>query len=675
MNDKWIGYLLTIGILTAPPITSAAAPNCSLTQLTFGREPSISEDGSRLAFYSGATLLSFDIDSRTRSRIVSTDTRLYGTIPPVPFLSGDGTRIAFTTSRNLTGNNADGNLEIFLFDERAADITQITDTIANYNHAYNYVRSIDSTGEHIVFESDAAIAGYEAERRIILFDATSNAFIPVTETINESSMSPSISADGSRIAFASNLYPTGFSRFGNSEIFLFDTHTHEYAQVTNTTSGFNILPAIGGDGKRIVFRSDADLAIHNADRSWEIFLFDTTSKTFTQITDSAGDNAYYLGYSYGTLLINADGSRIVFQSYDDLTGENADRSSEIYLYDVDIKAFAQITDIPSGDPHFEPSISADGSRVVFVSGANLTGRNPDGKPAIFLADCEPAIVLEPQPEPEPRPEPEPNPDPEPAVGRNTETLRAFPVKSGSGFVTAGTGLVTQGGRLDVKVPAGATVSQVILYWAGRGTGDDSIFVDGHPVTGDLIGGPSPGLNNPAMAYRADITRLALIGAGANRLIVEGLDFGTGGNAHNSGAGVVVIYKEARRANAAIRVRDGVDFAFSKNTPPLNGTRAQTFTFKGVNRPRAANLSLFVADAMPLAADVILITVGNKTHRMVDRLKNHDGAHWDTLALEIRIPAGASSVKVQILSARGVNSRLRFTDSLAWVAATLSVPSR
>lgn len=247
------------------------------------------------------------------------------------------------------------------------------------------------------------------------------------------------------------------------------------------------------------------------------------------------------------------------------------------------------------------------------------------------------------------------------------------MKSGSGFATTGTGSVTQAGALNVKVPPGAAVRQALLYWAGRGTGDDSIIVDGHTITGDLIGGPVPGLTNPSLTYRADITHLGLIGLGANSLIVEGLDFGEGTGARNNGAGIVVIFKEANRNNATIRVRDGNDFAFSKLAAPLNTTKAQTFRFKAANRARTANLALFVADTVAASADVVVIKVGNGTLRLVDQLNSHNGAHWDTLNLPVRIPAGASTLSVQILSARDASSSLRSTDSLAWVTAVLRVP--
>jgi hypothetical protein len=134
----------------------------------------------------------------------------------------------------------------------------------------------------------------------------------------------------------------------------------------------------------------------------------------------------------------------------------------------------------------------------------------------------------------------------------------------------------------------------------------------HPVVGDLIGGPSLALANPAITYRVDITQSGLISPGTtNTLIVEGLDLGAAtGTQCRSGRLRSVIFKKANRANASINVRDGNDFTFGKHAGALGTTRTQTFRFKAANRPRTTTLSLFVADAVTQTADVVVITVGS-----------------------------------------------------------------
>lgn len=266
-------------------------------------------------------------------------------------------------------------------------------------------------------------------------------------------------------------------------------------------------------------------------------------------------------------------------------------------------------------------------------------------------------------------------------GSNTEVLRPLAgLANGTGFASAGTGLFTQPGDIDITVPEGATINQVLLYWAGRGAGDDSIIVDGNVITGTLIGGPTPGANTPSSSYRGDITSLNLVQTGANSLTVEGLDFGPDPNtgiARNDGAGIIVVFDAPGQPTASIQLRDGNDFAFQPFSAPLNSTVTQTFTVAPSNAPRTAQLSLFVADAEASAADVVVINAGVGTRsrlRLIDQLTSNDGAQWDTLTRALDIPAGVSRVTVRILSTRDRTSPLRTRDSLAWVSAILRVPA-
>src|SRR5262249_53019695 len=97
--------------------------------------------------------------------------------------------------------------------------------------------------------------------------------------------------------------------------------------------------------------------------------------------------------------VSNDGKRIVFDSINDYNGDNADSNTEIWVYDVDSRSVIMITntkDLP--DPadstkvslrvnNVTPVISGDGTKIVFVSNADLGGTtNADGNYEIYLAD-------------------------------------------------------------------------------------------------------------------------------------------------------------------------------------------------------------------------------------------------------------------------------------------------
>jgi hypothetical protein len=94
-----------------------------------------------------------------------------------------------------------------------------------------------------------------------------------------------------------------------------------------------------------------------------------------------------------SLSINAAGDRIAFSSTEDLTGENSNGISQVFLFDMKSNSLVQVTPAsPQGAPvpflSIFPAIIGDGSRIVFLSRADLTGGNADGNVEIFLANCD-----------------------------------------------------------------------------------------------------------------------------------------------------------------------------------------------------------------------------------------------------------------------------------------------
>src|SRR5262245_23431013 len=71
--------------------------------------------------------------------------------------------------------------------------------------------------------------------------------------------------------------------------------------------------------------------------------------------------------------LSSDGGRITFASTSNLTGGNPDGSYEVMLYERSSGVITQLSN--SSTISTIPSISADGNKVAFFSYANLTGQN------------------------------------------------------------------------------------------------------------------------------------------------------------------------------------------------------------------------------------------------------------------------------------------------------------
>ncbi|HEX6626252.1 MAG TPA: hypothetical protein VF064_21220, partial [Pyrinomonadaceae bacterium] len=96
--------------------------------------PSISGDGRKVAFESNALSAGPANASSFGAYVVNIDSapaplvEVARSRAPAPAVSQDGSRIAFAGTSDLTGENRDGNSEIFYFD--GAALRQLTDTRA-----------------------------------------------------------------------------------------------------------------------------------------------------------------------------------------------------------------------------------------------------------------------------------------------------------------------------------------------------------------------------------------------------------------------------------------------------------------------------------------------------------------------------------------------------------------
>ena len=141
---------------------------------------------------------------------------------------------------------------------------------------------------------------------------------------------------------SANLVAFETQRDGNSEIYLLDTHTGGFTNLTRHPAN-DRAPAWRPDGGAIAFES-------HRDGNWEIYLLDLTDGSLSRLTDN-------LAYD-GAPAWSPDGSKIAFESY-------RDGNLEIYAVAAAGGPPRRLTDNPAGD--YGPAWSPDGTQFAFTS--------------------------------------------------------------------------------------------------------------------------------------------------------------------------------------------------------------------------------------------------------------------------------------------------------------------
>jgi dipeptidyl aminopeptidase/acylaminoacyl peptidase len=382
-------------------------------------EPSISDDGAKIAYYSFATdLVGGDTNGSADVFLYDTTTGATTLVSAavgggpsngasaLPSISADGTKVAYHSSASdlvvVDGNGA--TLDVFLYDVATGMTTLVsTDAGGSRSNGLSYVPSVNADGTKVAFYSEASdlVAGdTNGMRDIFVHDtATGLTTLVTTDTgggpTNGGSSSPSVSADGTRIAYnsqASDLVAGDTNGF--TDVFLHDISTGATTRISTDTmgspaNGASNEPAISADGTRIAYWSSAsDLVTGDSNGTWDVFVYDTvTGSTTLASVDLGGGPAD--GQSE-VPSISADGTKVAFRSEaaDLVLGDN-NSFGDIFVYDIVTGVTTLISTNTSGEPtnggSSYPSISADGARVAYYSNASdLVTGDTNGETDVFL---------------------------------------------------------------------------------------------------------------------------------------------------------------------------------------------------------------------------------------------------------------------------------------------------
>jgi Tol biopolymer transport system component len=353
-------------------------------------EPAISADGRYVAFASVAANLvpgdtnSFD-DVFVHDRVTGATVRASVTHAGAqadwpsnkPSISADGLTVAFVSdATNLVPGDTNLRRDVFVRDLQAGFTTRasVSSSGAQANEP-SFRCAISGDGRFVAFESYATnlvLGDTNGKLDVFVHDRQTGATLRASVAsssaqANADSYTPSISADGRYVAFASlatNL--VAFDKNGAPDVFVRDLQTSITTRVSvradgSQAAGLSVAPSISADGRFVAFESAApDLVAGDRSRVRDVFVHDRQSATTTRAS-VATDGAEGGGTSWSPS-ISGDGSVVAFASASsNLVAGDANAAYDVFARDRTGSGIASYCTAKVNSAGCTPAIGATGT--------------------------------------------------------------------------------------------------------------------------------------------------------------------------------------------------------------------------------------------------------------------------------------------------------------------------
>lgn len=402
--------------LETPSIERLSLSNTGLEASAGSYTPALSADGGYITFASSADnlvpndtnsqqdIFVYDRETAQISRVNLSSTEAESNnYSDTPAISANGRYVAFISAAdNLVPADTNGQTDVFVHDRETGLTTRVSvDSVGLESNNDSFRPAISGDGRFIVFASAASnlvVNDTNDSTDIFLHDRQANtttrlSLDPTGVEANGRSDRPAISASGRYVVFTSEANNLTLNDSGWADIFVFDRQTNQTVRVSRDLNGANatddsFAPAISGDGRYIVYASyAANIVANDTNRVADIFVYDQNTRLTRRITP--GSNNQQANGDNETPDISADGRYVVFASNaSNLSLGDNFSSRDVFLYDLQTGRTWQVNTSTSGQPGnaeaYEPSISGDGSYLVFWSSANnLIAPDTNGTSDVF----------------------------------------------------------------------------------------------------------------------------------------------------------------------------------------------------------------------------------------------------------------------------------------------------
>ncbi len=332
-----------------------------------------------------------------------------------PSVSADGTRVAFTSSATNLAGGLPGVQDVFVRDLEAGTTTLVSRAGASGpgGDADSGAPAISADGRWVAFASMATNLGAPGPgtiSRIWVRDLETGALTLVGRAdgaagavADQSSFAPAISADGRHVAFHTAATNLSAADGPGPDVFVRDVVAGTTTLVSRAGGaagaggdGPSTDASISADGGVVAFATEAGNLTGDDLRGAQqhVMVRDVESDTTTLASRAEGPGGPAADRAASEPSLSADGRRVAFVSADDgLVPGDANGEADVLVRDLATASTTLASRGPglAGPPadgqSWGPALSADGARVAFVSRApGLSDADADAHPDVFLRD-------------------------------------------------------------------------------------------------------------------------------------------------------------------------------------------------------------------------------------------------------------------------------------------------
>ena len=323
-------------------------------------------------------------------------------------LSNNGSIVRFgSDATDLVKGDTNESSDIFLRSMTELPVERVSvSTSGAQSNGHSYWPSISGDGKRLAFQSYASnlVPNDTNEKAdIFLRDRTAGtttriSLTPTGEQTSASCKEPAISGDGTHIAFSCFGDLTGDPQDSFDDVYLADlekgTKSRISASITSAVvDGHSNSPSISNDGQFIAFTSQAsNLVPGDTNDTGDVFVYDRLAGTTERISVSS-DGKEGDDFS-GNATVSGNGRYIVFSSLaSNLVPDDSNGVRDVFVRDREAKTTVRVSTGPDDQQAamevLSRGISADGQRVLLVSGTENFGANTDGVLQIWLKHLQP----------------------------------------------------------------------------------------------------------------------------------------------------------------------------------------------------------------------------------------------------------------------------------------------